>query len=67
MQGAKNGLDHAIGIGKNVVVPEPEHFPALVFEPSRSICVRYVFGMLTAIDFDHQLELGTGEVDDEIA
>ena len=67
LKNAQNSLDDPIGIAKNVVVPKPEHSPTLAFEPSRSGCVRYVLGMLTTIDFDHQLVLGTGEVDDEIA
>jgi hypothetical protein len=63
----QNGLDHAIGIVENIVVPKPEHFPVLTFEPSCSVCVRCVVAVLTTIDFDRQLVLGAGEVDDETA
>jgi hypothetical protein len=64
---SQNSLDHAIGIAENIVVPKPEHSPTLDLEPSRPGCVCCVLGMLTTIDFDYQLVLGTGEVDDEIA
>jgi hypothetical protein len=64
---SQNGLDHAIGIVENIVVPKPEHFPALTFEPSCSACVRCVVAVLTTIGFDRQLVLGAGEVDDETA
>jgi hypothetical protein len=64
---SQDSLDHAIGIAENIVVPEPEHFPALTLEPNRSACVRCVVGVLTTIDFDRQLVLGAGEVDNEVA
>jgi hypothetical protein len=64
---SQDSLDHSIGIAENIVVPEAEYFPVLALKLSRSACVRCVVGMLTTIDFDHQLVLGTGEVDDEIA
>jgi hypothetical protein len=67
IEGAQDSLDHAIGIGENVVVPEPEEFPSVALEASRSALVCRTVRVLTAIDFDHQLVLGAGEVDYEVA
>jgi hypothetical protein len=66
LEGPQNCLDHPIGVGKNVVVPEAQHFPILVFEPSRSARVCPALRMLAAIDFDHQPVFGAREVDDVV-
>jgi hypothetical protein len=35
------------------VIPKPDHSPAVLFEPTRSVRVCGTVRMLTAIDFDH--------------
>jgi hypothetical protein len=60
----QNGLNHAIGIGENVVVPKTHHPPAALFESIRSARIRRIVRMLTAIDFYYQRMFGADEVDD---
>ncbi len=54
-------------LAKNIVVPKSDHLPPSLFERRRSAHVRWIVGMLTAIEFDHQCVFGASEVDDEIA
>jgi hypothetical protein len=60
-------LDDTTSVGKHVVVPEANHAPTLSFEKSRATLVRGVSGVLAAIDFDDEVMLRAGEIDDEAA
>ena len=61
MAGPKNGLEHAVGMLKNVVVPEPKNRPSQTLEILSSRAIGLV-AMLPAIGFDNQSTLSTGEV-----
>jgi hypothetical protein len=63
-QRRQNCLEHAFGVGEDVVVPESQHALALTLEPFGSLGVRLVVGVLTAIGLDNQMMLGADEVDD---
>src|SRR5207237_9404008 len=64
---AKNRQDYALGVRQDVVVPEPEHPPALAFEPSGAAAIRVVVGMLTAVCLDDHAMSGAREIDDVVA
>jgi len=67
LQYPQNRLDHATGIGKDIVVSKPDNSPTSAFEPSRSTLVRSIVRVLTAVDFDHQSVFGARKVDNEIS
>jgi hypothetical protein len=52
---------------KDFVVPEAQNAPALALEPCGAAAIVVIVGVLTAIGFDNQTMLRTGEIDDEIA
>ena len=66
-QNAQDDLDHSVDIGKDIVVPKPDHLPAVPFQPGRSTGIGSAVRMLAAIDFDHQAMSGTGEIGNEAA
>ena len=65
---AKRGEDafhHRVGISKDVVVPESNDFVSLTCEPRRAFCVAPNLPcVLATINFDDELALGAGEIDD---
>jgi hypothetical protein len=61
----KNRLEHAFGVGKDVVVPEPNDPPALSCEPFSAPLIRGVLAVLAPVGFDDEPVLGAGEVGDE--
>jgi hypothetical protein len=67
LQCPQNRLDHATGIGRDIVVPKPENSPTSAFEPSRSPGIRGAVRVLAAVDFDHQSVFGARKVDNEIS
>ena len=59
-----NMLADILDVANDVVIPEPQDGPAILFEPR---CPRFFTGsipMLGAVDFDDQLLLRTSKVDD---
>jgi len=66
LQNPQNCFDDAFGVGKDIVVPEPNHVPALFFEDLCPPLVCFAVGMLTAVSFNDELMLCAGEVYDEI-
>ena len=64
MAGPKDHLEHAGGILKKVVVPEPKNRPPKTIQVSStpSICV---VGMLSAVSLDHQATFDAREVCDQ--
>jgi hypothetical protein len=56
----KDCSQRSIGIGQSLIVPKPDHPIPLRLDPIHSI--RALLGMLTAIDLDDQLRLGTKEI-----
>ena len=59
-------LEHAAGIRKRLVVPEAKHSIALRFEECRASRVRVALhAVLSAVQLDDELRLGTAEVGDE--
>ena len=63
----QNGVNHPIGIGKNLVVPKPDHTPSLAFQPKGSTAVALAVGMLPAVHFDDQTMGDTGEIKNDRA
>lgn len=63
-QRIKNYHSDALGIGQNVVVPEPQHTPPLPLEPFGPRGVGFVVRMLTAIGFNDEPMLQAHEIDD---
>ena len=63
-----DGLEHAPHVLRGVVVPEAQHAIACGFKP---VCPRLIafsnrsFGVLRAIDFDHQTRRHAGEISHE--
>ena len=61
----KDGFDDAVGISKDVVIPESNNFVSLTLKPCRAFCIAPNLPcVLAAIDLDHELALGTDEIDD---
>jgi hypothetical protein len=65
LQHPQNTLCYSIQIAQHLVVPEANHPPSLLFQPSGPLQVSVVVGMLTAIDLDRQPMLEAGEIEDE--
>lgn len=62
----QNHFEHAARIFENIVVPEPRHLKALLFQIGRpSAVVVRPFGMLAAIDFNDERALTAQEVAEE--
>jgi hypothetical protein len=57
----KNALEHAVGMLKNVVVPEPKNGPSKTIQVSGALAIG-LLAVLPAISFDNQSTLRTGEV-----
>ena len=59
-----DGHQNSLGVGKNLVVPEPENAPAL--SPELAVPPVMVAGasMLAAIGFDDQARVNASEIDD---
>ena len=61
----EDGIEHAFAVFDDVDVPEAQHAIAMLAEPDVSRCVVVLpFGMLSAIDFDHEVALQADEIDD---
>jgi hypothetical protein len=58
---------NTLRIRENVVVPKPDHAPALAFEPNRASRIGQTLIVFAAISLDHQAVLGAGEVDNKPA
>jgi hypothetical protein len=56
----------ALSVREDVVIPKPQHTPALLFEPRGPLSVD-LFAVLAAIGLDDQSVLCAREVDDEAA
>ncbi len=65
LQCLQNGIDHAIGIGQDLIIPESKHPPALTLQPCRPATVGLTIGMLSAIDLDDEAVGDAGEIEDE--
>jgi len=55
-------LQHTLGAGQNIVVPEPDDSPAVIFEPSRSPRIVSAVGMLAAVEFNDQTPLDADKI-----
>ena len=63
-----NFRDHAIAVGQHLVVPEPQHAKAVVFEPAGAIGIPAgALGVLAAVHLDHHAPGEAREIDDESA
>ena len=62
----RDGLQHAVGVFEDVVVPEADYPVAVGFDAGGSRRVR-LGAMLAAVAFDGQAQASTGEVDDMLA
>jgi len=56
-------FEHAVGVGKHVVVPEAQHAVAERFNHFGSRCVSFA-PMLTSIQLDSEARIATGEICD---
>jgi hypothetical protein len=59
-----NCFQDAIRLLENLVVPEPEHPKVSRFEPRGALAIFLGVEMLASIDFDDQMSLYAGEIDD---
>src|SRR5690606_18593422 len=62
---AGDGVGDHLQIAQNLVVPEPDHPVAALFEPSCPSCVVGTLEVLLSVQFDHVPVTQTDEVDDE--
>ncbi len=51
------------GIGENVVVPKSNNTPTLTLKPLGSFYIAFVVGVLSAVGFDREAVLETGEIE----
>jgi hypothetical protein len=59
-------VDHRIGVGERVMVPEPQHAPAGARQHRGPVRVLFgSLGMLSTIELHHQQMLDAGEIEDE--
>jgi hypothetical protein len=61
-QCAENRLKNAIGVAKNIVVPEPQDAKTFGLKVTIARYVVWIVRVLAAIDFDDQLSPEAGEV-----
>ena len=62
----EDDLHHAVGIGEHVIVPEPDHMPAVRFQASRADLVRVDLArMLAGVQLDCEVKRAAREVQDE--
>ena len=61
-----DGLDHAIGVLKDIVVPEADHTIAVGFDQPGTVFVARAIGMLPSVQLDHEFEAAAGKVDDRV-
>ncbi len=66
-QHSQDYLQHALGPGQNIVVPEPDHLPTFIFEPSRPPGIVRAAGMLAAVEFNDHASLDAGKISDKRA
>ena len=59
-----NGLNNAVGIGKNIDVPEADKTIPVKLDDARSHGVIVAGGVLTAVNFDHEFRRPAYEVGD---
>ncbi len=59
--------DHAIGVAEHIVVPEPDHPVAVTFDHLSPRFISGTIAVLSAIDFDDQLEPAAGEISNGIS
>jgi hypothetical protein len=58
-------LRHTFGVEQNIIVPEAQHTPSMLFKPFRSVGIICVVEMLAAIQLDHQFMSDTDEIGDK--
>src|SRR5690348_6894951 len=63
-QGLGNRLQHARSVPENVVVPEAEDAPTLPVQPVVALIMIARTRVLSAIGFDNQSRVNTGEIHD---
>jgi hypothetical protein len=54
MQSEGDCLQHAVHVAHDVVIPKSQHLVIVIAEPLVSQSVLFVFGVLSAIDFDNK-------------
>ena len=59
-----NLSQHAVSVGKNIIVPKANDTIALTLKPRRSLRVAKTIGMLPAIEFDNQTPFGAEKISD---
>jgi hypothetical protein len=67
VQCAPNYFKHGIGVGKHIMIPEPNYAIAFGFKPCIAIGIVFLVVfvvVLTAIDLNQQALLQAGEVND---
>jgi hypothetical protein len=58
-------LQHAVKILQNIVIPKPQHTVTLLRQFIAALLIfGYLLGVLSAIEFDHQLACRTGKIGD---
>jgi hypothetical protein len=67
LESPQNSVDHTVGVGEDVAVPETDYMPAVTFELRASVRICSIVGVLTAIQFDHQPVFCAREVDDIVS
>jgi hypothetical protein len=57
-------LPNSFDIFQHFIVPETEDTVSVLYEPAIALAVAVIFGMLSAIDFDHEPFLSTDKIGD---
>ena len=57
-------LPNAFDVSQHLTIPEPQHAVAMFEEPLIADGVASAFGVLAAIDLDHEPFLSTDKIDD---
>src|SRR3546814_982564 len=66
-QRSQDHFQHSFPVLENLVVPEPQHGEARLFQLSRPpVIVLRRLGMLSSVQFDYELSFDAGEIEDVV-